>query len=364
MKVVHLIDSLRVGGAQTLLVTFARQAALAGKQTHIISLREREDSPMSRSLEALGAHITCLPRASLFDPRRFAHLLNALRVGKYTHIHAHLTYANILGIAAARWLGLPVVVSMHNVLHGRQHAGWSERLEHALLKLATRILAVGENVGADYRPLFGQKVVTLVNAVSEPAPLPAEARRALRAELTGDPNAPVLVAIGRLTEQKGFGDLIAAFAEICQTFPACHLIVAGDGRLRAELEAESAARGLNNLHWLGMRQDVPNLLTASDIYVSAAHWEGLSIALLEAMAAGLAVVATAVGDAPQVVTAESGALVPPHAPVELAAAVCALLANPAQMQALGNGARARIRAKYGAQAWYENLLAIYQSARP
>ncbi|MGH2524638.1 MAG: glycosyltransferase, partial [Anaerolineales bacterium] len=173
--------------------------------------------------------------------------------------------------------------------------------------------------------------------------LAAAERAAIRAELAGDPARPLLVAVGRLSHQKGYGDLLTAFATLRQTHPHAALIIAGGGGRHAELSAQIASLHLDHHAWLlGARNDVPRLLAASDIFVSASHWEGLPVAVLEAMAAGLPIVATSVGDVPRVVSAEAGLIVPPHQPDLLAGALRTLLDNPVQRQRLGEAARAYV----------------------
>jgi glycosyltransferase involved in cell wall biosynthesis len=361
MKVLHIIDSLKVGGAQKLLVTYAGQARQAGMETVVVSLRDREESPMVLALDALGAAIVYLPTASMLSATRLFRLLRVVRDGGFDILHTHLTYANILGILCAVLLRLPVVVSMHNILSGRRNNNLRENLEQFLLRFATRIIAVGEIVAADYRKFFPDTVVTLPNAVPELPSLQGTERLVLRKKLAGDESTPILLAVGRLTGQKGFSDLIAAFVLVHESFPQAKLLVAGDGKLRGALQDETTARDLReHILWLGIRHDVPDLLAASDIYVSAARWEGLSIALLEAMSSGLVPVVTAVGDAPKVITPESGILVPTEQPCLLAEAICELLADPVKMRSMSQAARARIRAEYGAQTWFTRLLKIYE----
>jgi glycosyltransferase involved in cell wall biosynthesis len=364
MKVLHVIDSLYVGGAQKLLVTYAGEARRLGLKTVIVSLCPETETPMSLELQALGVQLVYLPAKGLLDLARFWRLLRFIRAEDVDVLHTHLAYANILGTLCALLLRLPVVVSMHNVISGHSQNYRQEYLERFLLRFVKHIIAVGENVAVDYRKLFPKTVITLTNAVPDPVVPYPSARLALRKDLLGDENTPMLIAVGRLTQQKGFSDLIAAFDIIHSRFPQAKLLVAGDGDLREALLAETLAHGLQeHLLWLGTRSDVLNLLAASDIYVSSARWEGLSIAMLEAMSHGLALVATEVGDAPKVVVPGTGILVPPKRPDMLADSVCSLLADPAKARTLGQSARRRIQAEYGAQVWFERLMQIYASAQ-
>jgi L-malate glycosyltransferase len=363
MKVLHLIDSLRVGGAQRLLVTYVGQAIQAGLSPVIVSLREKEETPMVFALEELGARITYLPATNLLNVGRFLRLLRLIQKARFDILHTHLTHANILGILCAIFLHLPVVVSIHTVLSAERKSKIRAFLEKFFLRFATNIIAVGENVAMAYRALFPEKVLVLSNAVPAYPPLETQVRLSMRQQLVGDAKAPILIAVGRLISTKGFFDLISAFALIHIHFPDAKLIVIGDGELREELRAETAVRGLQeHLYWLGTRNDVPDLLAMSDIYVSASHWEGLSVAMLEAMGNGLPLVVTDVGDAAKVTPPEAGILVPPKVPEQLARAICLLLADPIKMRRMGDVARERIHAEYDARAWFERLVKVYESA--
>jgi glycosyltransferase involved in cell wall biosynthesis len=166
--------------------------------------------------------------------------------------------------------------------------------------------------------------------------------------------------------QKGYPDLLEAFAVIRRRFSSAVLLIAGDGPQGAELEARRASLGLeDSVHLLGARDDVPELLAAADVFVTASRWEGLPVAVLEAMAAGLPVVATAVGDVPNVLAEGAGVTVPPRDPAALAAAVCALLETPEERARVAAAAIARVRSRYSAARWAERLLELYaEVARP
>jgi len=359
-RVLHLIDSLAMGGAEQLLVTYAAQARRAGVALTVISLKPASDSPVKQRLLDEGAQVYLLPEARLFSLARFARLLRLLRGETWDVLHTHLTYANILGILAARLLGKPVIASMHNILRGR--TALRERLERWLLPFASRIVAVGEQVGAELTPLFPGKVETIVNAVPELSAVSASRRAELRRELGIDSSALLLLAVGRLTAQKAFDDLLQALALLRPAFPQVLLWVAGEGELRPALEAQTEALGLNStVRWLGIRRDIPDLLAAADVYVSASRWEGLSVALLEAMSAGLPPVVTAVGDAPRVVQPGCGLLTPPSDPQALAQTLQPLLGDAALRSSLGRSARQRVQAEYGAAAWYERMQLLYRS---
>ena len=362
--VAHIIDSLQVGGAQKLLVTMAEVLYKHGDALSVMSLDDRQ-SPIQDQLQALDVPVfNCGGRNKLFDPGRVLRIARYLRQKRFDVVHTHLTHANILGTVAGRLAGAPVVASLHNTqLDRRQHSPFKEFLEITALRFgAQRVIAVGHVVEEAYRPYFGDKPIAIVpNAVSPISALSPAARTAIRAALVGDPARPLLIAVGRLTPQKGYPDLLAAVDVLRRTYPAVALIIAGEGRLESEVQQQIGSMGLtDHVFLLGRRDDVPDLLAASDVYVSASLWEGLSVATLEAMAAGLPVVATQVGEVPRMVVAGAGTIVAPQDPEALAQALASFLESPAKRQLVGATAKAHVARYYDANTWVQQLLALYR----
>ncbi|MBU1660371.1 MAG: glycosyltransferase, partial [Chloroflexi bacterium] len=154
-----------------------------------------------------------------------------------------------------------------------------------------------------------------------------------------------------------------AFAALHQKIPAAYLIIVGGGTLYDQLSEQVAALKLEkHTQLLGARTDVPRLLAASDIYVNASHREGLPLAILEAMSAGLPVVATGVGGVPELVGGR-GILVPPRRPEAFTAALVSLLNDPARQRSLGMAARAHVNHHYAPSPWFEQILAVYQEVK-
>jgi glycosyltransferase involved in cell wall biosynthesis len=183
----------------------------------------------------------------------------------------------------------------------------------------------------------------------------------VRRELGLPAAAPVLGLVGRLDHWgKGHRELFTAMAQLRARYPVQALIVGG-GRRIDEVKALAASLGLAAaVHFLGPRRDVPDLLRVMDVFVLPSYSEGVSLALLEAMAAGRPVVATAVGGLPEVVTdGDTGLLIPPRDPNALARALERLLADPAWARQLGANARARVRAHYSLDRLGREINAIY-----
>jgi glycosyltransferase involved in cell wall biosynthesis len=191
--------------------------------------------------------------------------------------------------------------------------------------------------------------------------LGAGARAAARARHAIDPDAFVLVAVGALETRKGHDVLLDAIA--LRADPRVHVLVAGEGALRADLEARRHALGLDErVRFLGRVDDVPTLLAAADALVMPSRQEGLGVAALEAMAAGLPVVASRVGGLPDAVTdGVTGFLVPAEDPRALAAAIDRLAGDPALARRLGAEAAAAVRARFTMAAMAEATHAVYRN---
>ena len=168
--------------------------------------------------------------------------------------------------------------------------------------------------------------------------------------------------VGTLKEQKGHRYLVEAVAPLIARTPQLHILIVGDGALRGSLETQVRAAGIEgNVHFLGNRSDVPAILSASDVFVLPSLWEGLPMALIEAMASGLPVIATLVSGSQQVVEqGRSGILVPPGEVAPLRQAIEDLLADPEWARLLGKAARQRVEEAYSARRQAEEHLSLYR----
>jgi glycosyltransferase involved in cell wall biosynthesis len=363
MRVLQIIDALAYGGAEKLLVTFAQQAQKQGVHTTVICLSERLGAPVRVELESYGANVIVLNSQRLFDFKTLQKMFQVMRAEKFDVVHTHLTYANITG-ALMGWLaGLPVIATLHNTLVDTRHSHpVRDRLEFwAMRYIDKRVLAVGESVANAYKIILHRELDVIPNAVSVPAILTSQERIALRTELTGDPSLLLCIAVGRFSPQKSYLDLITAFDMVHKENPAAKLIIVGDGVLRSDIEAKiSELHSASYIKLLGVRSDVSRLLMASDLYVNASLWEGLPIAHLEAMAAGLPMVVTAVGDVPLVVVEGTGLTVPPQNPNELASSILSLLSDPTRRVSMGESARQFVIQHYSATVWFDKIISLYR----
>jgi glycosyltransferase involved in cell wall biosynthesis len=204
------------------------------------------------------------------------------------------------------------------------------------------------------------RVTVIQNGVEVIEATEAQAQ-ALRRELGLSAEAQLIICVGRLMETKGQRVLLTAFDQIASHWPQAILAFVGEGEDRTPLlQLVKELKLTERVHLLGHRDDIPALLSAADIFVQASFSEGLSIALLEALAAGVSVVATRVGGLVQVVEdGESALLISPGDPAELANALERLLADPALRKRLATAAQQRVQARYSVDTMcreYETLM--------
>ena len=202
------------------------------------------------------------------------------------------------------------------------------------------------------------------NSVGFGQEITLQQRNAIRTELTGNVDRTLVLAVGRLKLQKGYHDMLTAFAQVHGRCPNVFLVIVGVGGLVDLLKEHSRSLGISDhVRFLGARTDVPQLLAAADVFVNSSHWEGLSIAMLEAMAAGLPVVATSVGDAEILLATGGGLLVEAQNPNALARALETLISDPEKMRTMGSSAREYVERNYASDPWLDKLLACYAIAQ-
>ncbi len=364
MRVAIVIDSLKVGGAQMLVSAFASNAAEHGLSPVIITLRENAAPFILETIRSAGIKVIYLGAPSLFNIWRFQRLVKVLKQEKVDLVQTHLVYANILGCLAAREVGIPAIATLHTIaLQGNLKTRILKIIESLVLRAcATRILAVGQMVADANTGKFGHRKMDVIpNGIPKPKFPPVQERDRLRKEITGDGAGTIVITVGRFTSAKGYEDMIQAFHLLRQRASQPKLVMVGSGSTVNTIKSQIEDLDLDQtVIMTGEREDVPQLLASSDVFASSSHREGLPLAVLEAMMAGLPVVATSVGDIPNVVTKETGVVVPPHHPEMLADALEDLLKNPKKREAMGQAAYRRAMDEYSVDAWMKKHLALYR----
>ena len=366
MRIAQLIDSLGVGGAEKLQVTLAEAAQMQNVELSVINLALKKEQLLEETIKAHGARVIQVSARKLLDWKAIHRLAKLLRRERFDVLQTHLEYANIMGGVAGQLSGTPVVSTLHSAKLHPKHRPMIHKFEAWTLRNASkRVVAVGQVVADAHRERLAYRAIDVIpNAVASIAPLSDVERYKLRYDLWGDLTRPLVISVGRLTEVKGYFDLLDAFTILREQTSQAALMIVGGGHLYDELASKIETLGLSNdVKLLGLRNDVPRLLAASDLYVTASHWEGLPLSVLEAMMAGLPIVATKVGDLPQLIVEGTGKLIDPKSPAQLATALHFFLSNPKRMRAYGTSAKEHAMRHHSIEAWFNQLLTLYREVK-
>lgn len=328
-KVLLLVATLRVGGAERIVSALARHLAAARWPVTVASMYDPFGSPIEAELRAANVPLVFLGKRPGLDLRVIPRLARVLRTSRPDVIHTNgvvLRYAFLSLLFGPR---PPVIHTVHNVAqHEADPAGVA--LNFVAFRTGVSPVAIGDAVASSIRSVYKLEARRLIpNGIPVQAYAHVEgARRDVRAELGIAADAPVFLAVGRMMAQKNHVLLLDALASERLARLGARLLLAGDGELRDVLRRRVRERGIEGrVHFLGVRSDVPRLLSASDVFVLSSSWEGNPLSVMEAMAASVPVVATAVGCVPELVPPEAGRLIPSGDRAALEAALYALAAD-------------------------------------
>jgi glycosyltransferase involved in cell wall biosynthesis len=326
----------------------------------LCGLKGRE--PATERLAEQGIAVHHLGRAR-FDPRILTDLIGLVRRTQARVLHVHGYAAADFGRIAARATGAALV--LHEHFADPKMPGYQALADRALRSLTDRAIAVSGStrdflVRERFVPPSKVRLIWNGAPLDEFAPVSRERALGVRRELGIPEDAPVVGAIGRLNTQKGHAYLLQAAPAVVAAQPDVRFLIAGDGDLMQPLQEQARELGLQGrVSFAGHRTDVPDLLGAIDVLAIPSLYEGTPLALFEAMAAGKAIVSSAVDGCAEVLEHERTALlVPPALPVPLAQALLALLGDPTKRRALSDAARAESR-KYDIAACVAQMQDLY-----
>ena len=364
MRILFLSTSMGMGGADKQLLSAAQELRSRGREVFIVSLTPL--GPMGLEARGLGIPIESLGmRRGMPDPRGLVRLVRLVRAWKPDVVHSHMVHANLMVRVLRLLVRIPAVVStIHNVYEGGRLRMAAYRLTNGLVDHMTIVseAAADRFVGEGIVP---KELLTVVaNGVDTDLfrNVPAGTRESLRAALDLGREF-IWLAVGRFEIAKDYPNMLRGFAKVRERNPQALLLLVGRGSLQAETESLAHALGLSGgVRFLGVRSDIPEIMSVADGYVMSSAWEGMPMVLLEAAAAGLPIVATTVGGNHEVVLDEtSGFLVPPRDPEALGLAMLRLMGLPEEQRGtMGERGREHIRTRYGLGQVAERWESLYR----
>lgn len=327
-----LTTGLNYGGAETQLFHLATCLKKRGWNVIVISMVK----PMAyvSQFEKRGIKVYSLEMSrGVPDPRGLFRLIKILRREKPQILHCHMVHANLLGRISRIFVKTPVLIcTAHNINEGGHHRELAYRMTDFLCDLTTQVSQAGMEWYIRVGAVPQSKIRFLPNGIDiNHFRANLEDRRRLRQELKLD-NKFVWIAVGRLEEAKDYPNMLNAFSKVLLKKEDVVLIIAGQGSLMEKSKYLTKELGIDeHVYFLGIREDVDELMNAADAYVMSSAWEGMPMVLLEASAVGLPIVATNVGGNREIViNGKSGFLVPAKNSDALAQAMIKIMELPSE----------------------------------
>ncbi|TMF49557.1 MAG: glycosyltransferase family 4 protein [Chloroflexi bacterium] len=361
MRLLLVADSLDVGGAEWHVVNLA--SALA-EQGHRITLACTVEGVLAPLAEQAGISVRPLLHHLVKrrqSPRYAWKLAKLVRQSQFDLVHAHM-YASALASAyALLGTSIPLVITEHSQANWRSHCAC--RCSQWSYSQARHVIAVSREIR---RRLIEQEGVPSdrISVIMNALPPVSEQHKSIQPDLPAALRNGLLVGVAaRLQPEKGVAYFLEAAAHVLQFLPEVHFLVMGDGPQRKELQAYVEQPGVQeHVHFLGFRLDARAIIGLLDVLVVPSLSEGTPLVTLEAMSAGVPVVASAVGGIPEQVRHQSeGILVPPGDALALGEAVLHLLQNPTWMQQLGEAGRQRALSRFSFTTMLQETENVYRA---
>jgi glycosyltransferase involved in cell wall biosynthesis len=367
-RILQVIDGLRIGGAETVLLGLLELTNHDLFPTYVASVGPT-DSEFLERVRVVSPGVFVVTGRALWDPRPVLALASIIRREQIHLVQTHLAGADVQGGLAAWLTGRPAVSVLHSVAEDRAGYGRRRRIlaDFATRHLADRIVAVSEAAKESHVTELGippDRFVVLPNVPVSAYLLDRHFDRSQKRRALGIGDSPVISVASRLVESKDHETFLRSLPMVVAEHPRVRVFLLGDGPLRRRLVALCTELGLDdNVVFTGYRLDAVEFVAASDVFCHSTFYEGFGLALAEAMALAVPVVATGVPGVVELVNdGRTGLLVPPQDPVALARALNELLANPERRRLLGHEAQRSIRSRYDPDAWVKAVEQVYVEA--
>jgi glycosyltransferase involved in cell wall biosynthesis len=359
-RVIYLAHAFSVGGAEEMVLNLVRHLP---SRFEPVVVCIHDAGPIGEEIERTGVpfHVLGLT-PGVRSPLDLLKLRDFLFSCEPRIVHTFLLTASLYGRFAAMLARVPIVIGSEVNIYERKRS-MHVLAERWLMRGTDAVVASAESVREFYLEQTGadrSSVEVIYNAVDWAQLQTTMSGNELRSSLSIPQDVPLAGIIARLTEQKAHAVLFDAMAKTPKLADV-HLLVVGDGELREELVRRAASLGLENrVRFAGARRDLGNVLAAIDVFVMPSLWEGLPLALVLAMGAGLAVVASNVAGIPEIVNdGVTGLLVRPGSADDLGAALARAFGSADERQRLGAAAQALVRPRFGVDRYVQATTDLY-----
>jgi glycosyltransferase involved in cell wall biosynthesis len=365
MKILQIISSGGMYGAESVILNLARALNQNTHRSFLGVFANASNPNLQLHEKALHEGIVSyqIPCKAQVDRAAISHIRQLAVETDADVIHAHGYKADIYASHALRGRGLPLVSTCHNWLDEDWRVYLYGIADRYVLRQFTRVVAVSNEVkGRLLKAGVAKDRITLIrNGIDVrrfgSTPRPIEVERC-------EKGPAVIGLVGRLSLEKGVDIFLHAVAQVLNNLPDTKFVVVGDGPERNSLERmvdDLKLRG--SVSMLGRRDDMPSVYRSFDIMVSPSRQEGLPIAILEGMASGLPIIATAVGEVPTLIRdGDTGVLLPSADPGALASAIVNLLSDRDKCKRFGSAAKQLIESEYSAERMTADYLGVYADA--
>ena len=365
MKVLHIISSSGMYGAEAVILNLARTLR-DGPHECVLGVFSNSANPKHQLHELAlkeGFESHLIPCKGQVDRAAIARIRELVTRTGADVVHTHGYKADLYVYLALRGLGVPLVSTCHTWYDTDFFVSIYGMADRFVLRKYARVVAVSDEVRRRLlKAGVREKKIRMVRNGIDLRPFD-EALRSQRKD-TRPERALVVGLVGRLAWEKGVDVFLRAAAEVLVEFPETRFVVVGEGPDQEKLEQLIDALMIHeSVEMLGRREEMASVYASLDVMVSSSRQEGLPMAILEGMASGLALVATAVGEVPTVVVDDrTGVLVPAQDAGLLAAGIAELLRDPAKRRRLGDAARRLIKEEYSAARMAKEYLRVYEEA--
>jgi glycosyltransferase involved in cell wall biosynthesis len=356
--------SVQYGSFEDSLVCLARACRGEGLTADFVYPEPPASERFVADVRASGGEVSVVPGTADSSPRGAAAIHGAIRSRRPRIVHGHFGRPGYLAVASARTASVGTVLLTKHHLSG--DASYSHRLTlRSVAAMSDRIVCVSQAVQDELVSLGIPVTRTVVIPVGvDPArfALAPNAREQVRDALGIGRDTFLVTCVSHLREGKGLEVLLAAMATVVAAHPEAVLALAGDGELRETLEAQAASKGIaESVRFLGMRDDVPDILAASDLFVNASFAEGGGLVVIEAMAAGIPVVSTPVGLAAELADNDLVVAATPGRADSLAGAIVRGIEDGALRTRLAAEGVVQVRSRFDAATLAGRLATAYAS---